>query len=360
MKKILSISATGQNLLKTASLDNIIGRQHKNIKHYICHIVGSAFRQPPGYYAGIELPYINRQLFIDDSNKVLCTAQTMMDFEEVLRELHPDIVILTGWENMTLACALAASKMKMPLAHIDSGLRSFDPSSDEEINRIVIDVLCQYHFVSEHSGMKNLRDEGMDNQKIYFTGNLLADILNIYWEKIESSKHDIMTELEKSNGYLLFVPSISLSVDDIELIKEIFEIFNRISRNYHIYMILPDKLKEKLENIDALKILGKNISVLPRCNYLDFLSLMYRSRMVITNSSAIQEETTYLGVQCVTVLNYTERPVTIDVGTNHLSGKDTAKAEKIINDILEGMEKPARLPENWDGKAGIRIADILC
>ncbi len=360
MKKILTVSSTGQSLVKTAALDKAITRYNKKSDHFICHIVRNDSSFSVEHYTGLKLPDIDHSLFIDNDNDVLCMAHAMTEFEKVLRETSPDIILLTGFEDITLSCALTASRMKIPLAHTDSGLRSFDRNNIEEINRIIIDVFCKYHFVSEHSGMKNLRDEGLDNQNIFFTGNLLADTLNECWEKIESGKPAIINKMKNGDDYVLFAPSLTFNYDNIEVIRKIFEVLKIISRSLNVFVVLSGRAEEILRKEGIIKLFGNKISILSQLNYLDFLSLMYRSRLVITDNTSIQEETTYLGVQCVTVMNYTERPVTIDVGTNHLAGTDRVRVERIINDILDGIEKPVRLPENWDGKTGERIAEIIC
>jgi len=200
----------------------------------------------------------------------------------------------------------------------------------------------------------------LDNQNVFFTGNLLADTLNICWEKIESNKPAVITETEESDEYVLFAPSLPFNTDNLEVIRKISEMINTISRSYNVFVVLSDRVGEILEKEGIMKLFDKKIRIFPQFNYLDFLSLMYHSRLVITDNTSIQEETTYLGVQCVTVINYTERPVTIDVGTNHLAGTDPARVERTVNDILEGIVKPARLPENWDGKTGKRIAELIC
>ncbi len=359
MKKILSVATTAQNLLKIASLDKAFRRHTTKTKHHICQITHSHHEPIPGHFEGIDLPKVSFRISLDASGKVLSTAQTMIEFEKVLSELKPSLVILTGSHDTTLACALAASKRKIPLAHTDSGLRSFDRESNEEVNRILIDVLCQHLFVSEHSGMKNLRDEGEDNQNICFAGNLLSDILNQYWDSIENRKPENISGLQSKEKYMLYVPATDIIDYDAEETTGVFDMLSRLTNIAPVFAVISNKTMQELETKRIIKPRHKKIKFIPPVNYLDFLSLMKHSSAVITNSVSIQEETTYLGVQCVTIMNYTERPVTIDVGTNHLAGKDPEKAEKAILDIFDGTEKPGRLPENWDGKVGKRVVEVL-
>ncbi len=359
MKKILSIATTSQNLLKISSLDEALVKLAPKVKHSICHIVQNVPGPDLKHLSGIKLPNVDYTLSVDLSDKILRTANTMIEFEKIIRKEQPSLVVLTGSQDMTLACALTAAKLKVPVAHTDSGLRSFDRESNDEVNRILTDVLCQYHFVSEHSGMKNLRDEGEDNQNIIFSGNLLADFLNKYWKKIESGNPARIAGLKKGEDYILYVPAKDISEENTDLTKELFDVLGRLTGYCKVFAILSENAKQILKENKVTDKISNKIEILSPVSYLDFLVLMYSSRVVVTNSVSIQEETTYLGVQCVTVMNYTERPVTIDVGTNHLAGVDPEKAERIITDILEGTLKPGRLPENWDGNSGKRIVEEL-
>ena len=358
MHKIVSIASNPQNLVKLATIDKALKKYRKDIKHIICFFGPERDeRSSLNTFVDLDLPRTHWYVDFGEGTEVEHTATSLLEFEKILKEEKPSLVFLSGHENATLACGITASKMNIKLAHIDAGLRNFDRSSHEEMNRILIDTLCDYHFVSEHSGMKNLRSEGEENDNIYFTGNPLIDTLESYWSEIEDTAIINKLKLENKDYVVVFFEHYE-NIGSLERMTEIVDKLNRLSTKCTVVWSLSRKAKNSLIGFMLDKKISSNIILTDMIPYVEFLSLLHKSKAVMTDTSEIQEETTYLGVQCITIRKFTERIVTLDVGTNHLVGYDAEKAEKIAEDILEGTTKPGRVPEMWDGKTGKRIAEI--
>jgi UDP-N-acetylglucosamine 2-epimerase (non-hydrolysing) len=356
MKKIISFAASPQNLLKITTLDKAFKKFRKEVKHLILHAGYEEDEKTSlSSFEDLDFPRTHHYINIGLGSHAAQTANTMLQVEKFLSEENPDLVILSGYQDATLACGITASKMQIPIAHIDAGLRSFEKYSAEEINRILTDVLCEYHFVSEHSAMKNLRDEGMD-KNIHFTGNTLVDALELYWSDMEES--DVREDLKLGDdSYILVTFHQSENFENEENLQELVEMIKNLAEKCRIVWLLPARYHQKIKT--RYEKLAKNLTISGPLPYIDFLALLYDAEGVITDSEGIQEETTYLGAQCISVKKYTERIVTLDVGTNQLVGHDFEKAEKAAEDILKGVLKPGRIPEMWDGKAAKRIVDIL-
>ncbi len=358
MKKVISFTSTNQNLLKITSVDKAFKKYRKELKHLICQI---AYEEESNFsmaqYQDLDFPKIHHTITVKEGSNASQTGQTMLEVEKVLTQENPDLVVLSGDQDTMLSVAITASKMKIPIANIDAGLRCYDQNDTAETNRILIDVLCEYNFISEHSAMKNLRDSGKDNDYIFFTGNPLIDVLELYWSDMEESS---ITEKLKTdeNGYLL----ICLHKKESSLFKEnlgnLSDMIDRLKNKISIIWIVPPGLQPIIHKLLPAKLI-KSIFLIDPPEYIDFLSLMNNAEAVITDSETIQEETTYLSCQCITLRKYTERIVTLDVGTNQLVGYDLEKAEKSAEDIIKGIIKPGRMPEMWDGKSGKRIVETL-
>jgi UDP-N-acetylglucosamine 2-epimerase (non-hydrolysing) len=358
MKKVISFAASPQNLLKITSIDKAFKKYRKEVKHLICHI-GYEEDEPSSLssFEDLDFPKTNHYIPIGYGSHAAQTANTMLKIETILLEEQPDLIILSGSQDATLACGITASKMQIPIAHIDAGLRSYEKLNSEEVNRVLTDVLCEYHFVSEHSAMKNLRDAGLDNN-IHFTGNTLVDALELYWSDMEESRvHD---ELKLGDDkYILATfhqPENLESEENLTLIKDMIV---RLSKKCRTVWLMPASLYKKVSSDKRYKNLPETVTITGPLPYIDFLALMHDAEVVVTDSEGIQEETTYLIAQCITLKKFTERIVTLEVGTTQLVGFDFEKAEKAVEDVLKGINKPGRVPEMWDGKAARRIVDIL-
>ncbi len=359
MMKIISVVGARPNFIKIAPVAKAFKKYRKEARHLICH-TGQHFdeRMSEIFFNQLQMPRPDFNLGVGGGSHAEQTARIMLDLEKVLRAEKPDLVIVPGDVNSTLAAALVASKMGIPIAHVEAGLRSFDKSMPEEINRIVTDVVSDYLFVTEHSGMHNLRDEGMDESKIFFTGNTMIDTLEAHYDVIEACT--ITKDMGLTPGkYILGTFHRPSNVDDPENLKELMETLSRLAQERTLVFPVHPRTRKNIQKHGLDSDMPQGLIITEPLGYIEFLSLMRYAELVITDSGGIQEETTYMGVQCITVRKNTERPVTIDVGTNHLVGTIMEKVEKTALDILGGTTKPGRIPELWDGKAAKRIAEII-
>lgn len=359
MKKILSVVGARPNFIKISPIDKAFRKYGKAVSHKICH-TGQHFDDCMSkvFFDDLNMPRPDFYLGIGGGSHASQTARIMLELEKVFEAEKPDLVIVPGDVNSTLAAALVASKMGIPIAHVEAGLRSFDNTMPEEINRIITDVVSDYLFVTEHSGIRNLRDEGIDNDKIFFVGNTMIDSLEAHYDLIESCS--ITKDMGLTHGnYILATFHRPHNVDDKDGLEELMHALGRLANNRILVFPVHPRTRKNIQEYGLATDLSNNLILTQPLGYIEFLSLMRYAELVITDSGGIQEETTYLGVQCITVRKNTERPVTIDVGTNHLVGTDLEKVEKIALDILGGTTKPGRIPELWDGKAAKRITEII-
>ena len=359
MRKIISLVGARPNFIKIAPLHKVFKTFSKEVTHKICH-TGQHFDKNMSkiFFDELDLPKPDFYLGIGGGTHTEQTAGIMIEFEKVLLQEKPDLIIVPGDVNSTLAGALTAAKMGIKIAHVESGLRSFDRSMPEEINRIMTDVLADYLFVSEKSGLENLTREGINSNKVFFVGNIMIDSLVHYLPAINASL--ITKDLELSlKNYILVTFHRPNNVDNIKSLKDIINLLNIISKEKKIVFPIHPRTKSNLEKFGLLKQFAKNVLLTDPLGYVDFLALAKDAELVITDSGGIQEETTFMGIQCITVRNNTERPVTVDIGTNHLAGTDLDLVKDIAFKILNGAKKKGSIPELWDGKTACRVIEIL-
>lgn len=349
--------------MKIAPLHKSLLKHKAIIKHYICH-TGQHYDEAMSkiFFNDLELPKPDFYLGVGSASHAVQTAKIMVEFEKVLLDIKPDLVIVAGDVNSTIACALTAVKLGIKVAHIEAGLRSFDRSMPEEINRILTDAVSDYLFVTEKSGLVNLKNEGISKKKIFFVGNTMIDSLVQYLPAIKTSRVFEKNIIQRNN-YVLVTMHRPSNVDDEKSLTVIMKMLERISKNTVVIFPVHPRTKKKIKNIN----INKKIILTPPLGYIDFLALMKYAKLVITDSGGIQEETTYLGVQCITLRKNTERPVTVEIGTNHLlpgAGEPFAKYIKKVEsaafNILSGKKiKKRKIPEKWDGKASGRITSAI-
>ena len=307
---------------------------------------------------GIPAPHAN--LDVGSASHAVQTAETLKRIEPLLIEQRPSIVLVVGDVNSTIAASLAAAKLGIPVAHVEAGLRSFDRSMPEEINRILTDALADYLFVTEEVAIDNLLKEGRPRDAIHFVGNVMIDSLRMFLPLAQNSNVGEELKLKTGNTWQRFAlltlhrPS---NVDSPEQLAQILRAVERVAKEVPVIFPVHPRTKDKLaaEGIS----LNTNLHILPPMGYLDFLCLMSQATLVLTDSGGIQEETTALGVPCLTVRENTERPVTIAQGTNQLVGTDAVKIVSAAHEILAGKGKSGRIPHLWDGHAAERIVEIL-
>ena len=302
---------------------------------------------------GIPAPDVN--LEIGSGSHTAQTAGVMLRLEAELNERRPDLVVVAGDVNSTLAAALVASKLGIPVAHVEAGLRSFDRDMPEEINRVVTDVLSDYLFASEPSGVTNLLAEGIPKEKICLAGNVMIDTLMKFRDKAAQTSVLERLGLERG-GYAVATLHRPSNVDGMEHLASLVSMLTELARYLPVVFPVDPRTKERMASAG----LGECGLILTEpLGYLEFLRLTSEARLVLTDSGGIQEETTILQVACLTMRENTERPITIEQGTNRLVGTDP---KRILRAALEALDAPPRFlapPELWDGKASARILDVL-
>ena len=306
---------------------------------------------------GIPQPDVN--LGIGSASHAQQTAKILTAFESVLVEHNPDMVVVVGDVNSTMACALVAAKSGVKVAHVEAGLRSFDRTMPEEINRILTDALSDLLFTTEEAGNENLRREGIPQEKIFFVGNVMIDTLVHCLAAMPPGPPHPGLEKKEYAVITLHRPS---NVDHPETLKGMLRAFQDISKNLKLVIPLHPRTRANIERFglsDALRALEENAVVTGPAGYVDMLRLVKDSRMVITDSGGIQEETTYLGVPCITLRANTERPSTVTLGTNTLVGSDTGKLLRAVERVMLDSHARGTIPPLWDGHASERIVEHL-
>jgi len=375
--KIISIAGARPNFMKIASIANAIDNYNANkplhyenaIDHLIVH-TGQHYdnKMSKSFFEDLSIPMPAINLEVGSGTHARQTAEIMMRFEEVLLKETPDILLVVGDVNSTIACALVASKIQYPstnalkrpiIVHVEAGLRSFDNEMPEEINRILTDSLSDLLFITEKSAHENLLKEGCPPERIHFVGNVMIDTLKRHLQKAKESI--IADELYANEPFGLITLHRPSNVDHPDLLKLLIECFLEISKDLKLVFPVHPRTKNNLDKFGILPSLEKadNIILLNPLGYLDFLCLANKTKLLLTDSGGIQEETTYLGVPCITLRENTERPVTVEEGTNYLIGTDEAKIKDTVSLILEGKVKLTKIPKYWDGKAGDRIIKVL-
>jgi UDP-N-acetylglucosamine 2-epimerase (non-hydrolysing) len=305
---------------------------------------------------GIPVPDVN--LEVGSGSQAAQTAEIMRRFEPVLLEAKPDVVVVVGDVNSTMACALVASKLGIHVAHIEAGLRSFDRSMPEEINRVVTDCISDLLFVSEPSGMTNLSNEGVSGEKVHFVGNVMIDTLLRHRASAERSEIRARLGLKAAGRYALVTLHRPSNVDNPEKLRSLFSALETLSHDLTVVFPMHPRTRKNAMEAGLEREL-ECLTTTDPLGYLDFLHLMSRAAVVITDSGGIQEETTVLGVPCLTVRENTERPATISEGTNCLVGTNPDVMLRSAGQVLRGPRRAGRSPALWDGKAAQRIVAIL-
>lgn len=346
--------------MKVAPLHKELKRYPRELSHLICH-TGQHYDEQMSkvFFDDLDLPKPDFDLGVGSASHAEQTAAVMVGFEHVALKESPDAVIVVGDVNSTIACALVAAKLGIRIAHVEAGLRSFDRSMPEEINRLLTDAISDFLFVTERSGINNLSKEGIPEDKVFFVGNVMIDTLVQYLPRLSSTRTLETLNLEP-NGYVLATFHRPTNVDTQHRLAEIVELLNSLGRHKKVIFPVHPRTQSNLVRFSLLSVFSDDVHVTEPLGYIEFLKLIKESALVVTDSGGIQEETTFLGVPCITVRNSTERPVTITEGTNNLVGTDLKAAEATAREILIGGRNfRGRIPELWDGHAAERIASIL-
>jgi UDP-N-acetylglucosamine 2-epimerase (non-hydrolysing) len=326
-------------------------------QHYDSELNSQFFRE-------LEIPDPDINLDVGSGSHAVQTAEIMRRIEPVLERERPAAVLVVGDVNSTLACALVAAKKNVPVIHVEAGLRSFDRSMPEEINRLLTDQISELLFTTEKSADDNLLREGIPASRIHFVGNVMIDTLR---HNMEHAVPHVQTLLQHGasadwarSGFALLTLHRPSNVDDPRTLRSILGAMVEVSQRLPIAFPVHPRTRARIEQHGLASLLDRSsILRLPPIGYLEILGLMRAARLVLTDSGGIQEETTALGVPCVTLRDTTERPITVEHGTNSIVGNSTARILAAVEGILRDGGKAGRIPELWDGHASQRILSVL-
>ncbi|MFA5142604.1 MAG: UDP-N-acetylglucosamine 2-epimerase (non-hydrolyzing) [Candidatus Omnitrophota bacterium] len=358
--RILNVVGARPNMMKIAPLLDEM-RKRREIEPLLLH-TGQHYdrRMSKVFFEDLAIPEPDIYLGSGSGSHAEQTAGIMVKLERVLMKLEPDLVVVVGDVNSTLAAAITASKLAIPVAHVEAGLRSFDRTMPEEINRIVTDSISDYLFAPSPDAVTNLINEGHSRRQIFFVGNIMIDTLMRQRSRAERSA--ILEKLGLAKGeYAALTLHRPANVDDRASLDSILTAVERIEKDIKIVFPMHLRTRKMAERFGMLKRMHRmrNVVMTHPLGYLDFLNILCKSKFVLTDSGGIQEETTALGIPCITLRDNTERPSTITVGTNILAGNDTVKIVRAAGKILKSGGKQGKVPKFWDGRTSGRIVDII-
>jgi UDP-N-acetylglucosamine 2-epimerase (non-hydrolysing) len=366
--RIVNVVGARPNFVKMAPLISAMRGQSgitPALVHTGQHYDGSMSKQ---FFEDLGIPSPDFDLGVGSGSHAMQTAEVMRRLEPVLDTLRPDVVLVVGDVNSTLAAALTAAKLHIPVAHVEAGLRSFDRTMPEEINRLLTDAISDFLFVTEESGRENLLREGIAPQKVHLVGNVMIDALEASRDRWGQSSILSRLGLGTDDPYVVLTLHRPSNVDDPLTLMNFLDAFHELARQVPIVFSLHPRVKQQLLRQGYLfrtmpdsgePLHRKGIAYLDALGYLDFIALMSRARLVLTDSGGVQEETTCLGIPCLTLRDTTERPVTITHGTNRVIGTDPGR---IVGEALRTLEERPRrngAPPLWDGQTAERIVRIL-
>ncbi len=314
----------------------------------------------------LKLPRPDINLEVGSSSHAVQTADVMQRFEPILDSYKPHCVVVVGDVNSTLACTLVAVKKSIPVAHVEAGLRSYDKTMPEEINRILTDQIADRLYTTERSAEENLNKEGISSDRIYFAGNVMIDSL-VHGQKSAPNIYEILRScnisssiFSNSKNYGVVTLHRPSNVDDINKLHGILDVLGEISNKLPLIFALHPRTKNNIDIFHLNHLLdNQRIILLPPQGYLEMLGLLSGATLVLTDSGGLQEESTALGIPCLTLRDNTERPITVDQGTNTIVGNNRNYIISCVDQILSGEGKSGRIPELWDGAAAVRIVDDL-
>lgn len=317
------------------------------------------------HFSALGLPRPDFNLEVGSGTHAQQTANVMLRFEEVLKELRPSAVLVVGDVNSTLAAALTAVKEGVPVFHVEAGLRARDRSIPEEINRVLTDQISELLFATERSAADNLLREGIPAQRVHFVGNVMIDTLRQNLEKAVPVAQILRIEGHSdfpaaAGQYAVLTMHRPSNVDDPRILHSLLATILRISDRLPVIFPVHPRTRAMMQQAGLDRMLdGSAVLQLPPMGYLEMLGLLKDARVVLTDSGGIQEETTALGVPCLTLRNNTERWITVDEGTSTIVGRDPQKIMQAFDNVMKDEGKMRRVPELWDGHAALRIANII-
>jgi UDP-N-acetylglucosamine 2-epimerase (non-hydrolysing) len=354
-KTIVHVVGARPNYMKIAPLMDALGRV-PSIRQILVN-TGQHYDEAmaTGFIRDLQLPMPDRNLEVGSASHAVQTANVMIRFEPVCLEEKPDLIVVVGDVNSTMAAALVGAKLRIPVAHVEAGLRSFDRAMPEEINRIVTDRVSDLLLTPSRDGDENLTREGVPAEKIFFVGNIMIDTLLRHLPMAGFDRvRDRVKAAEKKYAVLtLHRPS---NVDDVTTFRGILEAMSTVARDMPVVFPVHPRTRQRIEEL-GLTNAARTLTLTEPLGYVDFLSLTSHAQLILTDSGGLQEESTALGIPCLTLRENTERPVTVTHGTNRVVGTRPDAIVAGYHAALQGVER--KLPESWDGRAAERISGVF-
>jgi UDP-N-acetylglucosamine 2-epimerase (non-hydrolysing) len=358
--KFVLVAGARPNFMKIAPIMAAFASRHASRNGFTCTLVHTGQHygrnMSDDFFGELGIPQPEINLAVGSGSHAEQTARIMIAFERVCLDLKPDWVVVVGDVNSTLACSITAKKLGIKVAHVEAGLRSRDMSMPEEINRLCTDAISDLMFTTEQGANDNLLREGIPSARIEFVGNTMIDTL---LRHIVRARGTPLPEGLEEREYAVVTLHRPSNVDSPDALGPLFRTLQQISRSIPVVFPVHPRTRRNLESFGLLASLPDGIRLIDPLTYLPFIGLVARSRMVLTDSGGIQEETTVLGIPCITIRENTERPVTCSIGTNILVGTDTARILQAAYRVLSNSVGPTAIPAKWDGQAAERIVSRL-
>ena len=354
--KIDLIAGTRPNFVKIASIVNAFAILRNNIEYRLIH-TGQHYTDAlsGSFFKDLNLPDPHINLNAGSGSQAEQTAAIMISYEKILKETKPDLCLVVGDVNSSMACAITAKKMQIKVAHVEAGLRSGDWNMPEEVNRVLIDSISDYLFVTTEEAKEQLFKEGNKSERVFFVGNTMIDTLLRFKSKFRKPQIWDQLNLQK-NKYLILTLHRPANVDEISKLHESLTEILKHSREIPVIFPIHPRTNKTLE---ALDLHFENLYPISPLGYLEFNYLVQYAKAVLTDSGGITEETTVLGIPCLTLRDNTERSETILLGTNELIGTDPNNIAPALDKLIKGNWKKGSIPDKWDGKSGERIVKLL-
>jgi UDP-N-acetylglucosamine 2-epimerase (non-hydrolysing) len=365
--KILCVVGARPNFMKIAPIMSALQQYANGLQVRLLH-TGQHYdvAMNQRFFEQLNIPKPDIDLDVGSASHAHQTAEIMKRFEAVADAEHPTAILVVGDVNSTIACALVASKKQIPVIHVEAGLRSYDRSMPEEINRILTDQLSDLLFTTERNAQENLLREGINLDKIHFVGNVMIDTLLANLKQAISVETTLLAAknpdifLKNPNGYGVLTLHRPSNVDDPKILNSLLDVLVKISRELPIVFPIHPRTQNVINQAGFNHLLNTpNILSLPPLGYLEMLGLIANAKVVLTDSGGLQEETTALGIPCVTLRENTERPITVEQGTNTVVGNNQDSIWKVVQEIITSGGKAGRIPEYWDGHAAKRISQVI-
>jgi UDP-N-acetylglucosamine 2-epimerase (non-hydrolysing) len=360
-KKILLVAGARPNFMKVAPLMRALQRYPESFQTQLVH-TGQHYdvEMSDVFFQELDLPPPDRFLGVGSGTHAEQTAKIMVAFEQECHQRRPDLVIVVGDVNSTMACAITAKKLCIPVAHVEAGLRSRDWSMPEETNRIVTDVLSDLLFTPSRDADANLLSEGISPERIHFVGNVMIDCLLAQLPKTEN-RGTLQQFGLREGKYATLTLHRPSNVDEPRVLSGIIDAMMEISQELRVVWPVHPRSRKNLERLGYLAQINNypGFKLTDPLGYLDMLALNRRARLILTDSGGLQEEATVLGVPCITLRDNTERPITVDCGCNQVVGNQPSRIRSAVFSLLSTNGNHISIPELWDGKAAARIVDVL-